>query len=182
MPFLGKAQFEIIAEASEEFDRYLKHTLGDVDADLARKEGIRSDYYGIQTVGKVPSVSRTALRTGRRNGRDLESDLEVPSEGSEDDDDDEEDEEDENSKQIKATPSSSSKSATTGGTKEESGENDTDYGSSIQEVFAVPEDGKEVTENILQTRKRRLVIFVFSPEWNNTKGNSTLYCFICLVP
>ena len=129
MPFLGKAQFEIIAEASEEFDRYLKHTLGDVDADLARKEGIRSDYYGIQTVGKVPSVSRTALRTGRRNGRDLESDLEVPSEDSEDDDeddedDDEEDEEDENSKQIKATPSSSSKSATTRGTKEESGEDD----------------------------------------------------------
>jgi hypothetical protein len=129
IPFLGKAQFEIIAEASEEFDRYLKHTLGDVDADLARKEGIRSDYYGSQIVGKAPSTSRTTTRPGRRNGRDPESDLEVPSEDrEEDDDDDEEDEDDEdgeeNSKQAKETPSSSSKSTTTGGTKEESGEDD----------------------------------------------------------
>jgi hypothetical protein len=101
-----------------------------VDADLARKEGIRSDYYGAQTVGKVSSASRTAIRPGRRNGRDPESDIEVPSEDSEEDDDDDDDEdedtedEEEKNKQAKVTPSSSSKSATTGGTKEESGEDD----------------------------------------------------------
>lgn len=132
MPFLGKAQFEIIAEASEEFDKYLKNTLGGTDADIARREQMRSDYFGVQSVGKAHTTPRTSVRPRKRNAKDPESDLEVFSDESESDedeeDDDEEDEEDilGNDKQSKATASSSSKSAATGGKKEELGDEDMD--------------------------------------------------------
>ncbi|KUJ07778.1 uncharacterized protein LY89DRAFT_660043 [Mollisia scopiformis] len=129
LPFLGKSQFEIIAEASEEFDRYLKHTLGDTDADIARKENMRSDYFGAQHVGKPPSVARSGLRPSRRNGRDPESDFEVASETEEEDEDEDEDEEDgedalENHRPGKAAAPGPSKTTTTVVTKEDFGEDD----------------------------------------------------------
>jgi hypothetical protein len=130
MVTLGKAQFEIIAKASEEFDRYLKHTLGGTDADMARKEQMRSDHFGIHNIGKAPATTRAAPPPMRRNARDLESEVEDPTDDSDEDDEDEEDdEEDEDdivgtSKQGKATASTSSRPETVGSVKEDPAEDD----------------------------------------------------------
>jgi hypothetical protein len=91
---------------------------------------MRSDYFGTQTLGKAPATSRMTLRPGRRNAKDPESDLEIPSDDSEDEDDDEDDDEEdeddilESRRQAKATASGSSKGATTGSMKQELGEDD----------------------------------------------------------
>jgi len=97
LPSLGKAQFEIIAEASEEFDRYLKNTLGAVDADLARREQTRFDRYISPATNKTqPSITNQApSRSPRRNAKDPESEVEEDTidESEEEDEDDEEEEE-----------------------------------------------------------------------------------------
>jgi hypothetical protein len=125
---LGKSQFEIIAKASEEFDRYLKLTLGGTDADMARKEQMRSDHFGNHNIGKAQATSRAALRPMRRNAKDIESEEEEEENDSEeeedDDEDDDEDEEDEPKNHGKATASSSSKGETAGSVKEEFAEDD----------------------------------------------------------
>ncbi|KAN0108850.1 hypothetical protein V8E51_008592 [Hyaloscypha variabilis] len=128
IPSLGKSQFEIIAKASEEFDRYLKLTLGGTDADMARKEQMRSDHFGNHNIGKAQATSRAALRPMRRNAKDVESEEEEEENDSEeeedDDEDDDEDEEDEPKNHGKATASSSSKGETAGSVKEEFAEDD----------------------------------------------------------
>jgi hypothetical protein len=96
LPSLGKAQFEIIAEASEEFDRYLKNTLGAVDADLARREQTRFDRFVSPAASKTqPSISKQmSSRSPRRNAKDPESEAEEDTmDESEDEDEDEDDEE-----------------------------------------------------------------------------------------
>jgi hypothetical protein len=97
-PSLGKAQFEIIAEASEEFDRYLKNTLGAVDADLARREQTRFDRFISPATNKTqPSITNQApSRSPRRNAKDPESEVEEDTvdESEEEDEDEEEEEED----------------------------------------------------------------------------------------
>ncbi|KAI1328142.1 hypothetical protein F5Y16DRAFT_398785 [Xylariaceae sp. FL0255] len=45
-PALGAAQFQIIADSSKEFDRYLSSTLGAPEADIAHHEQWRYDRYG----------------------------------------------------------------------------------------------------------------------------------------
>jgi hypothetical protein len=95
---LGKAQFEIIAEASEEFDRYLKNTLGAVDADLARREQTRFDRFISPAANKTqPSITKQmSSRSPRRNAKDPESEAEEDTvDESEDEDEDEEEEEEE---------------------------------------------------------------------------------------
>ncbi|KAI0860878.1 hypothetical protein F4860DRAFT_503744 [Xylaria cubensis] len=47
-PALGEAQFNIVAESSREFDRYLVSTLGAADSDIARREEWRFDRFGNQ--------------------------------------------------------------------------------------------------------------------------------------
>lgn len=134
-PTLGKEQFDIIATASELFDRYLKDTYGgDTEADLARKEQTRSDYFGTPLV-KTGHTSRAVRRSGKRNGKDPESESEVVSEESEEEDEEEEEEtedEDEDDvvptkKQDKAAPPTSSKN----GAKESVEEDDDD----VEEAF-----------------------------------------------
>lgn len=75
---LGKAQFEKIAKSSEEFDKYLKSTIGMTESDLARREQLRRDDYG-RRVGRQAGGSRIALGSRRRNARDPESELDSPS-------------------------------------------------------------------------------------------------------
>jgi hypothetical protein len=94
---LGKAQFQTVAEASKEFDKYMKETLGAIDADLARREETRHDRFGARRSSNTPAVSSDwskdrYLRPTGRNSKDPESESEVLSDmDDEDDDDDEED-------------------------------------------------------------------------------------------
>jgi len=94
LPSLGKAQFEIIAEASEEFDRYLKNTLGAVDADLARREQTRFDQFISPAAGKTqPSITKQmSSRSPRRNAKDPESEAEEDTMDESEDEDEDEDE------------------------------------------------------------------------------------------
>jgi Sec-independent protein translocase protein TatA len=101
IPSLGKAQFEIIAEASLEFDKYLNVTLRGTDADLAEREETRADKFSAQSLGKTAKNVRVAVRSVKRGAREPESELEISSDDSEseseseDDDEDEDEEEDE---------------------------------------------------------------------------------------
>jgi hypothetical protein len=114
--YLGRAQFEVIATASEEFDNYLKHTLGDTDADIARKENIRSDYFNSPALNKT---SKMASRPRRHNRKDPQSETEDSVDDSEEDDDDDDDDDDSEeeddhvqiNRKAKATTSVSSKGA-----------------------------------------------------------------------
>ncbi|KAI1357297.1 hypothetical protein F5Y08DRAFT_177537 [Xylaria arbuscula] len=55
-PTLGKAQFNIVAESSREFDRYLVSTLGAADSDIARREEWRFDRFGNPGVQQPTSL------------------------------------------------------------------------------------------------------------------------------
>jgi hypothetical protein len=93
---LGRAQFKIVAESSKEFDIYMKETLGATDADLARREDLRYDRFGVHGLSKTPPVTSDwskdrHFRHAGRNAKDPESEGEDSSEGSDDDDEDDED-------------------------------------------------------------------------------------------
>jgi hypothetical protein len=128
--YLGKKQFEIIAEASEEFDRYLKDTLGALDVDLARREELRSDDYEVRKAAKALSALKKSVRAQKRNTRDPESESEVTSDASSEDDSndsddtDEDEEEEEKKGPKKMTSSGSMKAAKVGRVKIELSEDD----------------------------------------------------------
>src|SRR5690348_13165548 len=91
LPCLGKKQFEIVAQASEEFDKYLKKTLGAVDADLARREETRYDRFASPAASQTqPPITKKMQYRSRRNAKDPESEAEEESESeSEDESEDE---------------------------------------------------------------------------------------------
>lgn len=95
MPVLGKHQFEIVAEGSREFDRYLMKTLHGGDDEIARRDQWRDDHYHDADLGtqlsplspapKIPSSRAPApVVTGSE------------SEGSEDSESDDEEDDDDN--------------------------------------------------------------------------------------
>jgi len=95
---LGKEQFQIVAEASKEFDIYMKETLGATEADLARREDIRYDRFGVRGLSNTPAVrsewsKERHLRPVGRNSKDPESESEVSSDMDDDEDGDDDDEE-----------------------------------------------------------------------------------------
>lgn len=59
-PVLGKKQFEIVARGSRKFDEYLEATLGDTEADQARREGWRNDGYMVVRPSTMPVVAAAA--------------------------------------------------------------------------------------------------------------------------
>lgn len=118
---LGRKQFETIAKASKEFDRYLKETTGQTEAGQAKIDGLRRDDFGTRSVGRTSNNSRAVPRSGGRIGRDIESEVDNMSDESEEDDDshddsddsDEDDEEDDvipNNKEKKVPGAGSAKS------------------------------------------------------------------------
>jgi hypothetical protein len=73
----------------------MTETLGAIEADLARREDIRYDRFGVHESSKAPPVRSERVkqrysRIGGRNAKDPESGGEDSSEESEDDDEDEE--------------------------------------------------------------------------------------------
>jgi hypothetical protein len=75
----------------------MKETLGATEADLARREDIRYDKFGVPELSKAPPArpERTKHRYSRlagRNAKDPESDNEDSSEESEDEDEDDDEE------------------------------------------------------------------------------------------
>ncbi|CZS94021.1 uncharacterized protein RAG0_04060 [Rhynchosporium agropyri] len=89
---LGKDQFQIVADASKDFDSYMKKTLGNSEAEVAWQEEIRYDGFG--NLNRDPPAARSERRNEKpphlpaRNAKDPES------ESSSDDDDDEDGEDD----------------------------------------------------------------------------------------
>lgn len=83
-----------MAEASREFDVYMKETLGATDADLARREDIRLDSFDRSSkTPRARSVRSRDKYPRRRNAKDPESD--EPDFSATDDDDDDDDDDDE---------------------------------------------------------------------------------------
>jgi len=112
----------------------LKDTLGGVDADLARREELRSDDYEVRKTAKASSTSKKSLRPQKRYARDPESESEVTSDGSTDDgsddsddsdnDEDEDEIEEEKKGPKKVASSSSTRAAKAGRGKIELSEDD----------------------------------------------------------
>jgi hypothetical protein len=119
-PTLGKAQFQIVADGSKEFDRYLISTLGAAEADIAIREGLRADQYlSVEMAqGKrgaaTSKSSHKPLRPGPRSARNMDCNDETDSNSDDNDDESYEDDEDDgNTAQIRrpslALPRSSKK-------------------------------------------------------------------------
>jgi hypothetical protein len=60
-PALGKAQFQIVAEGSKDFERYLFSTLGAADSDIVIREEVRSDRFASVELARA---SASAPATG----------------------------------------------------------------------------------------------------------------------
>ncbi|TRX92150.1 hypothetical protein FHL15_007017 [Xylaria flabelliformis] len=82
-PTLGEAQFNIVAESSREFDRYLVSTLGAADSDIARREEWRFDRFRNQGPKQPISSQSYDLRKPGFYGKKYDE--------TEDDDDDDDD-------------------------------------------------------------------------------------------
>ena len=99
-PVLGKRQFQIVADGSEEFDHYLYQTLGALDSDIASREQLRSDRFtggdgeSTQMMSAATSTSKSAYQTVRANAqRTKNRDMESTDESDEDSEDENSDEE-----------------------------------------------------------------------------------------
>ena len=63
MPALGEAHFNIVAEASEEFDRYLRETQKGTEDLIAHRKGIRTDKFPTRESQKViPTETKSDQR------------------------------------------------------------------------------------------------------------------------
>ncbi|KAK3318705.1 hypothetical protein B0H66DRAFT_248120 [Apodospora peruviana] len=97
-PVLGKRQFHIVADGSEEFDHYLYQTLGAIDSDIASREQLRSDRFtsgggqSTQMSSATTSTSKPAYQMVRVNAQRTKN-RESTDESDEDSDDDNSDEE-----------------------------------------------------------------------------------------
>jgi hypothetical protein len=83
----------------------MKETLGATDADLARREDIRYDRFGVRGLGNTPAVrsewsKERHLRPVGRNSKDPESESEVSSDMDDDEDGDDEDGDDDDEEEI----------------------------------------------------------------------------------
>ncbi|KAI0874099.1 hypothetical protein GGS24DRAFT_501119 [Hypoxylon argillaceum] len=91
-PTLGEAQFNIVADSSREFDRYLVSTLGAGDSDIARQEQWRFDRFGNpEPKQPVMPQSYTSRNRGFYSGKNVETAAVGDDETSSDDDDDDDD-------------------------------------------------------------------------------------------
>lgn len=101
-PTLGEAQFNIVAESSREFDKYLVSTLGAAESDIARREEWRSDRFGNpepkkSTTSKDYDRMKPGFYGGNRNETE-EDDDETSSDDDEDSNDDDDDDDDDDIK------------------------------------------------------------------------------------
>ncbi|RWA05708.1 hypothetical protein EKO27_g9393 [Xylaria grammica] len=91
-PTLGQAQFEIVADSSKEFDRYLVSTLGAADSDIARREEWRFDRFGNSEHKRtVMPQSHNRGQSGFYSRKYVEPDDDETSSDDDDDDDDDDD-------------------------------------------------------------------------------------------
>lgn len=93
-PILGESQFQVVAESSKEFDRYLLSTLGGVEADIAFRDNWRDDGFPNARGEQVPP-SRGAYNLkypGRQAAKDHVSDDSTDTDSDDDGDDSSEDE------------------------------------------------------------------------------------------
>ena len=87
---LGMSQFEIVAESSKEFDRYLQTTLGGTGADIAFADNSRYDKF---TTSRAPnSQSSKPLPGSKLGGRHVTGHPDNDDSSDTDSGDDEEDE------------------------------------------------------------------------------------------
>lgn len=93
IPTLGKKQFETVARGFTQFDEYLNKTLGGTDADVARREGYRNDYFmnaGNLAAPVVPSYPAYSRPTAPQGAMDINSDDDSDSDTDSDNDSDDE--------------------------------------------------------------------------------------------
>jgi hypothetical protein len=94
-PALGKAQFQIVAEGSKDFERYLFSTLGAADSDIAIREEVRADRFAsVELARASASAAGTGpiwkpARAGLQSAKDQEiTDTDPSSDSDEDTSDD----------------------------------------------------------------------------------------------
>ena len=80
VPNLGEAQFKVVAEASEEFDKYLRLTQKGTDESIAYRKGIRMDKYATsQSQKATPADARVDQKrlgiVSKQPQVDVESDV-----------------------------------------------------------------------------------------------------------
>jgi hypothetical protein len=98
-PVLGKRQFHIVAEGSDEFDHYLYQTLGALDSDIASRDQLRSDRFtsgageSTQILSAATSASKPAYHQTVRANAQRTRNRESTDESDEDSDNDDSDEE-----------------------------------------------------------------------------------------
>lgn len=113
-PTLGEAQFNIVAESSREFDRYLVSTLGAAESDIARREEWRFDRFGNpeakrSTTSKSHDRRKPGFYGGNRN--ETEEDDDDTSSDDDDDDDDDSNDDDDNRNEDSTSQRQSGKKA-----------------------------------------------------------------------
>jgi hypothetical protein len=90
-PALGKAQFQIVAKGSKDFERYLFSALGAADSDIAIREGVRADRFAnvelasASTSAPATMPSRKPTRVSLQSANDQESTDTDPSSDSDED-------------------------------------------------------------------------------------------------
>jgi hypothetical protein len=122
IPTLGKAQFDIVAKSSEDFERYLLTTHGAAESDIAIREEWRADRFTSGepvAASQAPAARQTygPARTGIPGAKDVESD-------SSDSSSDEENDDDTETSNIKSVAMSAGRS---GPSKEPDESRDTEY-------------------------------------------------------
>lgn len=94
---LGASQFQIVAESSKEFDKYLVSTLGAVDSDIAMREEWRSDRFQNAEAQYQPGSGLKARIPHRPNPGSSKAAVETDTDDTSTDSDTSEDDQDGNS-------------------------------------------------------------------------------------
>ncbi|KAK7752622.1 hypothetical protein SLS62_005391 [Diatrype stigma] len=121
LPILGESQFQVVAESSMEFDRYMLSTLGGAEADIAFRDSWRDDGYPSARGQQHTPVLRTAYNP-KLPGRQA---VKTPESDDTDTDSDDEDSSSDDDKGPKAVRVAGKQASTSGpGSQSTQGTND----------------------------------------------------------
>lgn len=110
-PILGKAQFEIVAQGSKEFDSYLMKTLQGADDEIAIRDQWRDDRFdaGVVLTSSKSKPAQKVSRADFQSVRNSESDSTSTEDESESEDEDGDEDEDDDTMEVVPKAGASSK-------------------------------------------------------------------------
>lgn len=66
-PVLGRSQFEVVAGGFKSFDEYLVRALGEMEGDIAKREGLRDDTFMIAGVQPPETLQAPPVAMSQRH-------------------------------------------------------------------------------------------------------------------